>query len=99
MQLWLDITTPAPFGYTWVRTAEEAISAIEETEDRRIIGMFDMTFSITLIDVSSDDNEFAELFNWLTRTFRNYPISVHSHNQEGIKKIREAIKRNGWKEV
>lgn len=99
MKLWLDSSQPAPFGYTWVRNANEAIMAIEETENRRIVGMFDMTFSITLIDVNSDDDEYVDLFNWLTTTFRNYPISIYSHNKEGIKKIKETIERNGWEEV
>ena len=106
MKLWIDDVRPAPMGYTWVRSVNEAKQAILETEQRRVCGMYDMQFSITLIDIDhdagdyvSDGGDYIKLLDWLEETDRNYPIRIHSQNPVGVENMRRIIQRNGWTEI
>ena len=39
MKLWIDDTRPAPIGYIWVKSVNEAIERIEDSELK--IGLLD----------------------------------------------------------
>ena len=100
MKLWIDDVRPAPKGYYWVWSVNEAKLEIEwfETEE-------DEPFE--LIDIDYDAGDFAitgggdyiKLLDWLEETGRNYPIHIHSQNVVGVENMRRIIKRNGWKEI
>ena len=102
----MDDVRPAPKGYEWCKSVNEAKAAIIETEQREVCGMYDMTFSITLIDCDHDLGDYArdggdgiKLLDWLEETGRNYPIRIHSQNPVGVQNMRRIIQRNNWKEV
>lgn len=106
MKLWIDDVRPAPAGYTWIKTVNQAKEAIIETESRTLNSMYDMTFSIELIDIDHDAGDYAQyggdyikLLDWLEETGRNYPLHIHSMNSVGIANMRAIIERNGWKEI
>ena len=106
MKLWIDDVRPAPEGYEWVKSVNEAKNAILETEHRQACGMYDMLFSITLIDIDhdagtyvSDGGDYIKLLDWLESTGRNYPIRIHSMNPVGVENMRRIIERNKWNEV
>lgn len=106
MKLWIDDIRPAPEGYEWVKSVNEAINAIIETENRNPVMMFDGTFSITLIDIdhdagdyASDGGDYIKLLDWLEETGRNYPIHIHSMNPVGVENMRRIIRKNEWKEI
>lgn len=100
MKLWIDDVRPAPEGYMWIRTTEEArmyIRVCERTPDLT---------QIELIDIDHDAGDFAhlggdyiKLLDWLEETGRNYPIRIHSMNPVGRENMRAIIRRNGWTEV
>lgn len=104
IKLWIDDLRPAPEGYVWLRSVEEA---------KVLIGVHEMRFDkqltdtpITLIDVDHDAGEYAsdggdyiKLLDWLEETGRNYPIHIHSQNVVGVQNMRAIIQRNGWVEV
>lgn len=113
MKIWVDDIRPAPDGYIWVHSVNEAkeyIRFFEEETMRRIllhpvIEEFDK-WHIGLIDIDHDAGDFAtdggdyiKLLDWLEETGRNYPIHIHSMNVVGIQNMRAIIQRNGWREI
>lgn len=103
MKLWIDDVRPAPEGYHWCKSVNEAKYYIEEAEwyDRYIVNS-----PIDLIDIDHDAGDYSQyggdyikLLDWLEETGRNYPIRIHSMNPVGVENMRRIIQRNGWTEV
>lgn len=114
MKLWLDDVRPAPEGYRWVKSVNEATDFIEGIEE--IFGNNYFLYNpstgekrrvdIELIDIDHDAGDYAQyggdyikLLDWLEETGRNYPIRIHSMNPVGAANMRRIIERNGWKEI
>lgn len=107
MRIWVDDLRPSPDGYIWCKSVNEAKKVIIDTDEmNEIPRMYDMNFSITLIDVDHDAGDYVcdggdyiKLLDWLEATGRNYTIRIHSQNPVGRENMRRIIERNGWKEV
>ena len=112
MKLWIDDARPAPKGYVWCKSINEAKQEILHIENiNRRYRIFTNTgiteeVEIELIDIDHDLGDYAsdggdgvKLFDWLEATGRNYPIRIHSANAVGVANMRRIIERNGWKEV
>ena len=110
MKLWLDDCRPAPEGYVWVKSVNDAKTFILDKERefaylfRR--GVYKADYLISLIDIDHDAGNFAndggdyiKLLDWLEETGRDYPIRIHSMNPVGVANMRRIIERNGWKEI
>ena len=114
MKIWVDDVRPAPIGYIWVKSVNEAIERIEDSEIR--VGMLDYNnplceedireLSIDVIDLDHDAGDYAhdggdyiKILDYLEETERNYPIRIHSMNPVGRENMRRIIKKNGWKEI
>ena len=103
MKLWIDDVRPAPEGYVWCKTVNEAKSEIIGVE----ICSFGIAFTnLELIDIDhdagdyvSEGGDYIKLLDWLEETGRNYPIHIHSMNPVGVENMRRIIQKNGWKEV
>ena len=100
MKIWIDDVRPAPEGYIWCKSVNEAKREIELIE--LIYGAYDLR----LIDLdhdagdyASDGGDYIRLLDWLEKTGRNYPIRIHSMNPVGVENMRRIIQRNGWKEI
>ena len=103
MKLWIDDLRPAPEGYVWCKSVNEAIIEIRYVESAVYFLEND---EIELIDIDHDAGDFAcdggdyiRLLDWLEATGRNYPIRIHSMNPVGVANMRAIIERNGWKEI
>ena len=105
MKIWVDDVRPAPEGYVWIKTVNDAIRYIEIYGDYID---FDNTLvdCVELIDIDHDAGDFApyggdyiKLLDWLEETERNYPIHIHSMNPVGVTNMRAIIQRNGWREI
>ncbi len=99
MKLWIDDVRPAPAGYVWCTTVNQAKSIIEDEFDIYVSG-------IELIDIDHDAGSYAvyggdyiKLLDWLEETGRSYPIRIHSMNPVGVANMRRIIQKNGWTEV
>ena len=99
MKLWIDDVRPAPDGYRWVKSVNDAKTFIS-------LCILFKTEQIELIDIDhdagdfvSDGGDYIKLLDWLEETGRNYPIHIHSQNPVGVQNMRAIIQRNGWKEV
>jgi hypothetical protein len=105
MKLWIDDVRPAPEGYVWCKSVNEAKSYIIKYSNR-IDWDNNLVDEIELIDIDHDAGSYAcfggdyiKLLDWLEETGRNYPIRIHSANPVGVQNMRRIIERNGWKEV
>lgn len=106
IKLWVDDVRPAPEGYIWIKTVNEAKLIII-----CVNRMFDIACpknlpTIELIDIDYDAGDYASyggdyirLLDWLEENNYNYPIHIHSMNPVGVENIRRIIQRNGWKEI
>lgn len=112
MKLWVDDIRPAPNGYIWCKSVNEAkvrISMVEKRNWRYLSHMnggIPEEYEIELIDIDHDAGDFEyaggdyiKLLDWLEETNRNYPIKIHSMNPVGAENMRRIIQKNGWTEV
>lgn len=105
MKLWIDDVRPAPDGYVWCKSVDDAKLFIQRCEDYMLNNLTD-AMDIELIDIDHDAGEYAKyggdyikLLDWLEETGRNYPIHIHSLNVVGKMNMEAICRRNGWKEV
>ena len=103
MKLWIDDTRPAPGGYVWCKSVNEAKDTILMLE---LYATVNEDYKVELIDLDHDAGDYAneggdyiKLLDWLEETKRNYPIRIHSMNVVGVGNMRRIIRRNGWTEV
>lgn len=106
MKLWVDDVRPAPIGYIWAKSVNEAIDHIKNYELMLKVSAGKEYYKITLIDVDydagdyvNDGGDYVKLLDWIEATGRNYPIKIHSMNPVGVENMRRIIKRNGWTEI
>lgn len=110
LKLWLDDLRPAPEGYVWVKSVNDAKTFILDQERefaylfRR--GVYKADYLINLIDLDhdagdyvNDGGDYIKLLDWLEETGRDYPIRIHSMNPVGVANMRRIIEKNGWKEI
>jgi hypothetical protein len=112
MKIWIDDVRPAPEGYLWLKSVNEAkhvltmvkskntvTSILRKNKPARyeVIEIIDIDHDAG--DYASDGGDYIKLLDWLEETGRNYSIRIHSQNPVGVENMRRIIERNGWKEV
>lgn len=106
-KIWIDDIRPAPDGYLWFHSVNEAIKFLVEIENA--LDEYDippLSLFIEVIDIDHDAGEFAkdggdyiEVLKWMEVNQISWPIHLHSMNPVGVQNMRAIIKKNGWKEV
>ena len=103
MRVWVDDLRPAPEGYVWCKSINEAKDTILMLE---LYATVNERYKVELIDLDHDAGDYASeggdyirLLDWLEETKRDYPIRIHSMNVVGVENMRRIIQRNGWTEV
>lgn len=101
MKLWVDDVRPAPYGYLWAKSVNDAKDFIITSE----VSMSGFA-ACEIIDIDHDAGDFVneggdyiKLLDWLEETGRKFPIRIHSMNPVGRENMRRIIQKNGWKEV
>ena len=105
MKLWIDDVRPAPEGYVWCKSVNNAkwwIWCNEQNVSEQVpyhepIELIDCDHDLG--DYAADGGDGVKFLDWLEETGRNYPIRIHSANPVGVANMRRIIERNGWKEV
>jgi hypothetical protein len=109
MKLWIDDMRPAPKGYVWCKSVNEAINTFFAYTASYVGG--NENHKITLIDLDHDAGSFAvdggdyvKFLDWLEENSENFhgyipPIRIHSMNPVGVQNMRQIIRKNNWKEV
>ena len=109
MKLWIDDVRPAPEGYVWAKSVNEAKRKIytetmlyanhwmDHVSDADIISVIDIDHDAG--DYVEDGGDYIKLLDWLEEAGCNFPIRIHSQNPVGVENMRRIIHRNGWKEI
>ena len=115
MKLWIDDVRPAPDGFVWCKSVEEAKETIVSA-NARLADAFrkgiepDHSLHIELIDLDhdagdyvSDGGDYIKLLDWLEWLYDGKgtytKFHIHSMNPVGVENMRRIIERNGWKEI
>lgn len=102
MKLWIDDLRPAPEGYIWITSVNQAKIAIKTYErnpyDDKV-----------LIDIDHDaghyfaeGGDYVKFLDWLEsegHVDEGFTFHIHSMNVVGVQNMRAIIQKNGWKEV
>jgi hypothetical protein len=98
IKIWIDDVRPAPKGYIWIRSVNEAKRFFNSPIGKnRIIALVDLDHDAG--DFASFGGDYIRLLDWFEETGRNYPIRLHSLNPVGVQNMRRIITKNGWREV
>lgn len=102
MKLWIDDVRPAPDGYIWAKSVNEAKTAIKAYE----LNYYDDT---VIIDIDHDAGDYApnggdyiKFFDWLEYegyVDEGFVFHIHSMNVVGVQNMRAIIQKNGWREI
>ena len=95
MKLWIDDIRPAPDGFIWCKSVNQAKAAITAYEHQ-------YSCDNILIDLDDDAADYFEILEWLEEkniVDTGYFFKIHSKNPLGIMKMEDIIRNNGWKLV
>ena len=95
MKLWIDDIRPAPDGFIWCKSVNQAKSAITAYEHQ-------YSCDNILIDLDNDAADYFKILDWLEEkniVDTGYFFKIHSKNPVGIMKMEDIIRHNGWRLV
>ena len=95
MKLWIDDIRPAPDGFIWCKSVNQAKAAITAYEHQ-------YSCDNILIDLDNDAADYFKILDWLKEkniVDTGYFFKIHSKNPVGIMKMEDIIRHNGWRLV
>ena len=92
LNIWLDDIRPAPGGYVWVKSVNQAKRVIIAAE---ILceEIFELNLDHDLGDYACDGGDAICLVRWLAETERYYFIKLHTMNPVGRENMQAIIDR------
>lgn len=99
MKIWLDDLRPAPAGFVWCRSVNEAKHLIAEQETSQPIECIDCDHcDHDLGDYADDGGDGIRLLDWLLERGTLYPVALHTMNPVGRDNMRRMLQRHWMKE-
>ena len=95
MKLWIDDIRPAPDGFIWCKSVNQAKAAITAYEHQ-------YSCDNILIDLDNDAADYFKILDWLEEkniVDTGYFFKIHSKNPVGIMKMEDIIRHNDWRLV
>lgn len=95
MKLWIDDIRPAPDGFIWCKSVNQAKAAITAYEHQ-------YSCNNILIDLDNDCEDYYKILYWLEEkniVDTGYFFKIHSQNPVEIMKMEDIIRHNGWRLV
>lgn len=95
MKLWIDDIRPAPDGFIWCKSVNQAKAAITAYEHQ-------YSCDNILIDLDNDAADYFKILDWLEEkniVDTGYFFKIHSKNPVGVMKMEDIIRHNGWRLV
>lgn len=95
MKLWIDDIRPAPDGFIWCKSVNQAKAAITAYEHQ-------YSCDNILIDLDHDGEDYRKILEWLKEkniVDTGYFFKIHSKNPVGVMKMEDIIHHNGWRLV
>lgn len=98
MKLWIDDVRPAPYGYRWVKSVNEAKKLLSSEFYRKYVDLIDIDHDAG--EYVKDGGDYIKLLDWMeTVGYTPNAIHIHSMNSVGVENMRRIIRKNGWREV
>ena len=98
MKLWIDDVRPAPYGYRWVKSVNEAKKLLSSEFYRKYVDLIDIDHDAG--EYVKDGGDYIKLLDWMeTVEYTPDAIHIHSMNSVGVENMRRIIHKNGWREV
>lgn len=94
VKIWLDDLRPAPAGFIWCHSVNEAKKAIAENETSQTVELIDCDHDLG--DYAADGGDGIRLLDWLLERGTLYPIALHTMNPVGRENMQRILKRH-WK--
>ena len=92
LNIWLDDIRPAPNGYIWVKSVNQAKRVIIAAE-MSYEEIFELNLDHDLGDYAGDGGDAICLVRWLAETGRHYFIKLHTMNPVGRENMQAIIDR------
>lgn len=95
MKLWIDDIRPAPDGFIWCKSVNQAKAAITAYEHQ-------YSCDNILIDLDNNGEDYYKILDWLEEkniVDTGYFFKIHSKNPVGVMKMEDIIRHNGWRLV
>ena len=92
LNIWLDDIRPAPNGYVWVKSVNQAKRLIIAAEIY-YEEIFELNLDHDLGDYAEDGGDAICLVRWLAETGRHYFIKLHTQNVVGRENMQAIIDR------
>ena len=95
MKLWIDDIRPAPDGFIWCKSVNQAKAAITAYEHQ-------YSCDNILIDLDNNAADYFKILDWLEEkniVDTGYFFKIHSKNPVEIVKMEDIIRHNGWRLV
>lgn len=95
MKLWVDDIRPAPDGFIWCKSVNQAKAAITAYEHQ-------YSCDNILIDLDNDGDDYFKILDWLEGkniVDTGYFFKIHSQNPVGVMRMKDIIQHNGWRLV
>lgn len=98
MKFWIDDVRPAPYGYRWVKSVNEAKKLLSSEFYRKYVDLIDIDHDAG--EYVKDGGDYIKLLDWMeTVGYTPNAIHIHSMNSVGVENMRRIIRKNGWSEV
>ena len=96
LKIWVDDIRPAPDGYIWCKSTNEAKKTIWDSDDMSVLLDLDHDAG----DFFYDGGDYVKILDWLEYyAMGKFDISVHIHsmNPVGRQNMVRICQKNGWK--
>lgn len=114
MKLWIDDIRPAPKGYIWVKSVNDAWSIIKSYYARdffeEVVEHIEISLDHDAGEYSKDGGDYIKIldkleyyatimWDWNQYIKKYIVFNIHSANPVGVENMRRIIKINGWREI
>jgi len=103
MKVWVDDVRPAPEGYIWCKSTNEAlrliVANIKEVEILHLDHDMGDTFGGDAIIIVEELERKAHRSQEFAEAVSNIIFILHSANPVGVANMRAIIQKNGWREI
>lgn len=103
MKIWVDDIRPAPDGYIWCKSTNEALRLIvpniNEVETLHLDHDMGDTFGGDVIIILDELERKSHRSKVFAEAVKKIVFKLHTANPVGAENMRRIIRKNGWKEV
>lgn len=103
LKIWIDDLRPAPDGYIWCKSTNEALCLIvDNINDIEVIHLdHDMgdTFGGDAIIILNELERKSHRDEKFAAAVKRIIFKIHTANPVGAENMRRVIRKNGWREI